>query len=296
MKPVTYNIALVKPNDDERKETLRTLADNGIRHLNLNNALLEHFIVTPDAVPKYEKDMKEYGLSFKDAHAPWGTWKDPGVPVETEHEQIILRHKMALRLCNRFGVTSIAYHTANTFNSIYGANLTLDDYYNMLLRSMEELLPDAQRLGVVLALENQWTPLNQSAYLLKAVRHFDTEWLGICYDTGHGNLTEHGKDFPGKTVVPPIWNDIQLPVVWEENFIEKVQPYLINCHLHDNDGINDQHKLPGTGTIDWKRIMKNLAAAPRLQCIQSEVNMSKSDAPSLEKLVSTFTALTDGSF
>ena len=57
MKPVTYNISLVKPNDQERRDTLRTLADNGIRHLNLNNALLEHFIVTPDAIPKYEKDM-----------------------------------------------------------------------------------------------------------------------------------------------------------------------------------------------------------------------------------------------
>ncbi|MBR4219907.1 MAG: sugar phosphate isomerase/epimerase [Victivallales bacterium] len=296
MKPVTYNFGLVKKTDEELRDTLRQLAEGGVQRLNLNNALLEHFIVTPDAVPKYEKAMKGYGLSFMDAHAPWGTWKDPGVPVESEHAQIVMRQKMALRLCNRFGVTSIAYHTANTFNSIYGADLTLNDYYRMLLRTMEELLPDAQKLGVVMALENQWTPLNQSACLLNAVRHFDTKWLGICYDSGHGNLTEHGQEFPGKTVVPTIWNDIQLPVVWEEQFIEKVRPYLINCHLHDNDGISDQHNLPGLGIVDWKRIMDNLANAPRLQCIQCEVNMAKEGAPTIEKLVSTFNSLTDGSF
>ena len=186
--------------------------------------------------------------------------------------------------------------TIQNINSIYGKWLTLNDYYQMLIRTMGELLPEAQRLGVVLALENQWTPLNQSACLLKAVQHFDTQWLGICYDVGHGNLTEHGREFPGRSCVPLIWNDIQLPVVWEENFIEKVRPYLINCHLHDNNGINDQHKLPGQGTVNWKRIMDNLATAPRLQCIQSEVNMSKADSPSIEELVSTFTRLTSDSF
>ena len=296
MKPVTFNFPLAKTTDDERRALLRKIADSGIRHLTLGNSLIEMFFSTPEAILAYEKDFQEFGLTFVDAHAPWGTWKDPGVPVESEHELILLRHKMALRICNRFGVTTIAYHTANTFNSIYGRFLTMNDYYNMLLRTMEELLPEAQRLGVYLALENQWTPLNQSAYLLKAVRHFDTQWLGICYDVGHGNLTEHGREFPDRSCVPRIWNDIQIPVVWEENFIEKVRPYLINCHLHDNNGINDQHLLPGKGTVDWKRIMDNLANATRLQCIQSEVNMAKEDSPSVEELASTFARLTDESF
>jgi len=290
-QPITYNVSLLKPSDEERRQTLRKLADCGVRYITLGNSLLEFFIITPDAIPKYESEMKEFGISFMDAHAPWGTWKDPGIPVESEHEQIILRHRMALRICNRLAVTSIAYHTANTYNCLYGAELQLDDYYRMLLRSMEELLPDAERLGVVMALENQWTPLNQSACLIKAVRHFDTKWLGICYDVGHANLTERGREFPDKTCVPGIWGDIGLPVVWEENFIEKVRPYIVNCHAHDNDGISDQHKLPGRGTVDWERIMRNLANAPRLQCMQCEVRMSGDEAPSIEDLVGTFTHL-----
>jgi len=292
MKPVTYYSFLLGPeSDDERRATLQRLADNGVTHVVLNSKLLEHFMVVPEAVMKFDSDMREYGISFMDAHAPWGTWKDLAVPLEEKHEMVVLLQKMALRLCRHFGVTCIAYHTCNTLNSLFGASLTLDDYYRMLLRTVEELLPDAEHCGVVMALENQWTPLNQSACLLNAVQHFDTQWLGICYDTGHGNLTEHGRDFPESTCVPLIWNDIGLPVVWEENFIEKVRPYIVNCHLHDNNGILDQHLLPGEGTVDWKRIMANLAAAPRLQCIQSEVNMNGEGAPSLDVLVSTFNQL-----
>ena len=290
--PVTFNFQLAALATDDLKAALRRLADAGIRHVVLNNALLEHFIVNPDAVPLYRQALKEAGLSFVDAHAPWGTWKDPGVPVEAEHEQIVLRQKMALRLCHQFGVTTIAYHTANTFNSVYGDDLVLDDYCRMLLRSLEELLPDAERLGVTMALENQWTPLNQSACLLAAVRHFETPWLGICYDSGHGNLTERGREFPGQTCVPPIWEEIGLPVVWEHDFIEQVRPYLVNCHLHDNDGIHDQHRLPGLGTIDWRRIMDNLRRAPRLQCIQCEVKTTGPDAPAPRLLADTFAKLT----
>ncbi len=293
MKPVTHYSFLLGPeSDDERRATLRRLADNGVTHVVLNSKLLEHFMVAPEAVMKFDSDMREFGVSFMDAHAPWGTWKDLAVPLEEKHEMVVLLQEAALRLCRHFGVTCIAYHTCNTLNSVFGASLTIDDYYDMMLRTIEELLPDAEHCGVVMALENQWTPLNQSAYLLKAVRHFDTEWLGICYDTGHGNLTEHGREFPDKTCVPPIWNDIGLPVVWEENFIEKVRPYIVNCHLHDNDGIIDQHLLPGQGTVDWKRIMANLAAAPRLQCIQNEVNMVRENAPSIEESVKTFDRLT----
>ncbi len=34
--------------------------------------------------------------------------------------------------------------------------------------------------------------------------------------------------------------------------------------------MEDEHKLPGAGTVDWEKIRKNLSHAPRLQCIQNE--------------------------
>ena len=288
MTELTFNWPLFNVDEDERRHRLRQLADTGICNIVLNNSLIENAIVSPEICRKYILELKEYGLKFVDAHAPWGTWKDPGMPLEEYHEQVVLRQKMAIRICNECGVRTMAFHTGNTFNSIFGKKLKLDDYYRMLLRSLEELLPDAERLGVILSLENQWTPLNQSECLISAVRHFDSRWLGICYDAGHANLVEKGINFPNESCVPSIWNDADIPVVWEENMVERLQPWIVNCHLHDNNGIIDQHNLPGCGTVDWKRIMAALKAAPRLENIQSEVKISQDCNPNMALLKGTF--------
>ena len=123
---------------------------------------------------------------------------------------------------------------------------------------------------MIIALENQWTPLNHSRQLLRILDHFRSPNLGLCYDSGHGNLTEKGAQFPGQTCVPSLWNNLGIPVEWEENLIEKFSPRMVNCHLHDNNGIIDEHKLPGQGTVDWQRIKAVLRRSPNLQSIQNE--------------------------
>lgn len=179
----------------------------------------------------------------------------------------------------------MAFHTGNTFNSVFGKELVLGDYFNALIRSLEILLPEAEKCGVIIALENQWTPLNHSRQLLRVMEHFRSPNLGLCYDSGHGNLTEKGAQFPGRTCVPPIWNDLGIPVEWEENLIEKFAPWMVNCHLHDNNGITDEHKMPGIGTVDWQRIKNVLRKSPHLQCIQNEC--SAKDI-SISQLCATF--------
>jgi sugar phosphate isomerase/epimerase len=64
---------------------------------------------------------------------------------------------------------------------------------------------------------------------------------------------------------------MNMPVQWSFDELEKMLPYIVNCHLHDNYGIVDQHQLPGHGDINWSDLLETLAGAPRLQCIQSEV-------------------------
>ena len=63
---------------------------------------------------------------------------------------------------------------------------------------------------------------------------------------------------------------------FDDRILEKMLPYTVNCHLHDNDGMTDQHLKPGRGNVNWKSIVKQLKHAPRLQVIQSEVSMIRS--------------------
>lgn len=270
MIPLTYCYPWTKGSREEQKNWMREFAENGVSHLVLTSSLLGEGCRNTEYLITFSKDMQEFGLYFVDSHALWGTWSDPGMPLSEWKEILLLRHRMTFMFCRRFGVRTMAFHTGNTFNSIFGADLTLEDYYKSLIASLEILLPEAEKCDVIIALENQWTPLNHSRILLKVMEHFRSPNLGLCYDTGHGNLTEKGSLFPGKTVVPQLWNDLGIPVEWEENLVEKFAPWMVNCHLHDNNGILDEHLYPGQGTVDWERIRKVLSDSPRLQSIQNE--------------------------
>ena len=270
MIPLTFCYPWLKVDREKQKQIMFEFAENGVKHLVLTTGLLEAGMHDTSHLLTFSKDMQEYGLRFTDSHAFWGYWSDPGIPVPEWKEVMLLRHRIAFQFCNRFGVKTMAFHTGTTNSSIYGKNLTLDDYYNSLIASLEILLPEAERSDVIIALENQWTPLNHSSVLLKVIEYFNSPYLGLCYDSGHGNLAEKGPSLPGETIVPILWDDLGVPVQWEENLLEKFAPHLVNCHLHDNNGIQDSHQQPGNGTIDWDRIREVLKKAPRLQSIQNE--------------------------
>ena len=68
---------------------------------------------------------------------------------------------------------------------------------------------------------------------------------------------------------------------------------MVNCHLHDNNAVKDQHLPPGMGCVDWKNIVSLLKRAPRLKCIQSEVKIVNNNI-SFSKLSSLFNTILNG--
>ena len=73
-----------------------------------------------------------------------------------------------------------------------------------------------------------------------AVDDYD-KYLGICADTGHSNKATRFNNNPSPADV-----------------IRMCGKNLIALHLNDNDTFTDQHKIPGTGTIDWKDVFDAL--------------------------------------
>lgn len=61
-------------------------------------------------------------------------------------------------------------------------------------------------------------------------------FLGVCYDSGHGQTMKGGLDF-----------------------LERVNDRLIALHLHDNDSKSDLHRLPFNGHVDWGRLTRLIA-------------------------------------
>ena len=105
------------------------------------------------------------------------------------------------------------------------------------LRSFEELLPEAHRLGVGIMIENlpgDYNSARQLGDLLDPIPE-----LGLHLDIGHANL--------------------QAPHNTTEEILEKYGTRLRHVHLHDNKGgFEDLHLPLGTGTLDLRRAIRAL--------------------------------------
>lgn len=103
-----------------------------------------------------------------------------------------------------------------------------DNHLGSMVRSLEELSPIAERYGVRLAVEVIPNAISTAAALVELVESDIEAELGICMDVGHARLMGDVVDA-----------------------IETCSGHLLTTHLHDNRGRNDDHLLPGKGSIDW---------------------------------------------
>lgn len=93
------------------------------------------------------------------------------------------------------------------------------------------LAETAEQANVVLAIEN----LYSLSYGMAVLDALDTPFVRACFDAGHHNC--YGQDGA---------------------FLDRYGARLCAIHLHDNDGMNDQHRIPFTGTVDWPAEMARL--------------------------------------
>lgn len=264
-KPVTFVFEWSRTDDRLRPYLLHEFAANGVKHVVLSDGLLAQILERPQLKKMLAEELAAEGLSFCDSHAPFGPYLDLNCPVPEARGEMLLRLKLVLEVAASFGVRTMTIHTGN---ETHYPNVPLEEQYDWIKRSLEELLPFAERTGVAIAVENIWFRINTPDRLLGLKKEFPCEFLGFCYDSGHANLMAKGRDFP-ESAPYRAWGET--PVLWEEHALEKMLPHVITCHLHDNDGVTDLHRNPGRGNIDWKHIVGLLKQAPRLQCIQSEV-------------------------
>lgn len=266
--PLTHLFAFDQTNDRTRPFVMAEFAANGERNLVLTDALIREVVKNPRAGVSLRKDLESSGTRFVDAHAPFGLLEDLNLPLEGMRAAMLLRHQLALEVAADFGVASITAHVGNTPEEF--APFSLDQLNAFALRSLEALLPVAESLGVVIAIENIWTPTTTPQKLLAILEHFRSPHLGLCFDAGHANLMAR---YRGAADANPVkaWERFG-PVPYDEAILDAMLPHITTCHLHDNNGRWDQHLLPGRGEIAWGPLVAKLKTAPRLQCIQNEVN------------------------
>ncbi len=114
-----------------------------------------------------------------------------------------------------------------------------DVFWNMMLRSYEELVTFAQPLGVRICTENMmpWF-MGKEEDLVRFFADLDCPNLGLTFDFGHHNLNYNDRPLPDRTVMM-------------KSILGKLREKVWVLHLHDNKGAKDDHQGLGWGEIDY---------------------------------------------
>ena len=105
--------------------------------------------------------------------------------------------------------------------------------------SLEELNVFARDRGAAILLENGHSEFAAPENLLRFLEltHLGN---GVSFDIGHAHIRGGIEDS-----------------------FERLAPLIRSVHVHDNDGMRDQHLLPQAGTIDWRTAMRLLRGHPQ---------------------------------
>ena len=276
--PISYLFDFLSYPENLRKCRLNEFAANGAKHLVLSSPLLKHLIAHPEQAKKFAGELAESGLSFGDAHAPYGMHWDLICVFEEERPALFIRQKMALLMAAELGCKTVTMHTGadHLFPEI-----PAEKHLSRACDMLEKLLPEAEKLNITIAVENGWGKLTSLDALLYLREKFPSPSFGFCYDSGHANIMDSGRLYTeGEAYLR--WNAVGVAVPpWEDAVVrlERMLPDVVNCHLHDNYGNKDQHDLPGQGNVKWDKIVPMLQKAPRLQAVQCEVNLERNALP-----------------
>jgi len=219
---------------------LRRIAEAGYTHLHWCHQWDTDFLYAEPEVEQIAEWLGEFGLELLDLHGSAGKEKAWGSAREYERLAGVELVANRLGMCARLGGEVIIMHLPG------GA---WDEFGPRVRRSLDELRPVAAEVGVRIALEHGGS--HQSFDDIECVLEaYGPEYVGLCYDSGHGNLFAEGL-----------------------SRLDAIRDRLISVHLHDNDGLGDQHRLLFTGTVDWPRLARILARSSYDKPVSMELSM-----------------------
>jgi sugar phosphate isomerase/epimerase len=192
--------------------------------------------------------MKEFGLQLTDLHGSAG--KEKGWCSEREYERLagleLVKNRVSMTA--RLGGDVVIMHLP----ALPEDKAAHAGYWTRVRRTLDEVRPWARMHGVRIALENLSRATSFDEIETVFERHGE-EYVGLCYDSGHGNISGDGLDR-----------------------LDQIKDRLISLHLHDNDASGDQHKPLFSGTVDWERLARIIAQSGYRKWVSMETTMGQS--------------------
>ena len=237
------------------KETGFEAVDANIDHLLSGSDIRKH--IMPEALLSDDEETirelfrpwkeaaEKYGIQNYQAHAPFPTIETAD-PDPEYNAKLVKMLRTMIRGCAYIGCGNLVVHPASI---ALKPGMTMQDEWDLNMDMYTQLIDDAKKYGVTILLENMFvghharlfggccSNAEQARTMIDALNEkAGAEVFGFCLDTGHLLL-------------------LGLDVV---NFMTDLGSRIKAFHVHDNDGIGDQHLAPYMGIQDWDRFAEGL--------------------------------------
>lgn len=211
------------------------------------NCIYSH---SDEEIEAYYADLRKYaeslGIRIHQTHGRLGGFKDP-----EWNEAMIANARTDCLATAALGAKYCVAHTVTT--GYWGPDHPAEDMHRMNDEIMLPMIGFAKNYGVVLCTETFGDSRRHGccdffgnlhefikAYDRLAAIDGNAEHFKVCFDSGH---TNNAVRF-GNPTVP--------------DAVRMLGDRIAVLHLHDNNGLADQHKGVGCGTINWKATLSAL--------------------------------------
>jgi sugar phosphate isomerase/epimerase len=179
--------------------------------------------------------LEEYGLQLLDLHGSVGNEKNWASSQEYQRLAGVELVKNRIEMTSYLSADVTIMHVPAAPDSV------------PVRRSLDVIEPFARERNVRIAIEN-----GNFEAIRKLLSEYSLDYVGLCYDSGHGNVDADGLEH-----------------------LDSLKDRLISVHLHDNDGGSDQHKLLFSGTVNWNRLACIMVESAYTKCVSMEVTMAR---------------------
>lgn len=176
----------------------------------------------------------EIGINAVSVHAPFGPPDaDLSAAGPLPRFASLYTHRIALDVACVLGARLLVIHAGHQVKPVERAEAE-----RRAAAGAAQLLAEAERRGVMLAVENlppgyAYSDARSLARLIDDLNH---PLLGACLDTGHAHMQ-------GLVV----------------EAARQLGRRIVAMHAHDNAGTEDQHLMPGRGTVPWSELGQALS-------------------------------------
>jgi sugar phosphate isomerase/epimerase len=180
--------------------------------------------------PMWDSKVKSEisGIDRRILHAPFNELFPSAIePMVVEAAR--KRYAQSFSLARSYGINRMVVHAGHVpaiYYDIWFVKRSVE-FWKEYLKDK----PDSFRIMLENVLEEHPEPLAEIA------EKVDDPRLGLCLDIGHANINSRR----------PLGE-----------WINVMSPYLKHVHLHDNQGIKDQHLELGEGTIQLSRVIEKI--------------------------------------